>query len=93
MYQTLNGSILTACLIAALFFLKFWSRTGERLFALFATSFGFLALERLFISLQDHPNEASPKIYFLRLVAFLLILAAIADKNRQGGAPRRPRKP
>jgi len=92
MYLVLAGCILTASLVISLFFLKFWVRTGDRLFALFATAFGFLAIERLCISLQAHPNEASPKIYVLRLIAFLLILGAIADKNRQGGGARKSGK-
>jgi hypothetical protein len=73
------SGFLTACYaIAALFFLKFWSQSRDRLFGFFAVGFALLAVQRALLPLV-HPVEV---LYALRLVAFLLIVAAIVEKNR-----------
>jgi hypothetical protein len=38
--------------------------------------------------LVDKPNEGSPAIYLVRLLAFLLLLGAIVAKNRRVPAKR-----
>lgn len=79
---TANGTLAAFDVVIALFFLKFWRRTRDRLFALFAIAFALLALQRVAFGLMREWGEASPLLYGLRLLAFLLILAAIVDKNR-----------
>jgi hypothetical protein len=69
--------------VAGLFFYKFWSKTRDRLFALFAASFWILAFERCVLVFTYAKDETETWIYLCRLVAFLLIIAAVADKNRQ----------
>jgi hypothetical protein len=76
------GAICLAYLIAALFFLRFWKETGERLFAMFAIAFGVLAANRALLVLLREVHEAHSWLYLVRLLAFVLILAAILDKNR-----------
>lgn len=89
MVLMLSGAMVTAYLIAGVFFLRFWRETGERLFAIFAVAFWLLALQRMSLSL------AAPEIgnaiwpYVVRLAAFLLILYAIVDKNRTRPAAAR----
>jgi hypothetical protein len=78
----LLGVIFTASLTAGVFFLKFWRRTGDRLFLAFAAAFIIEALNRLSFLFIERPNEGSPIIYIVRLLAFLLIVAAIVWKNR-----------
>jgi hypothetical protein len=69
-------------LVAGLFFLRFWRETKDRLFLAFAVSFFIEAVNRAALALSDKPNERAPSFYLLRLLAYLAILVAIADKNR-----------
>ena len=78
----LLGVIVTASLTAGVFFLKFWRRTGDRLFLAFSVAFVIEGLNRIGLLFVDRPNEGHPIIYTVRLLAFLLILAAIVWKNR-----------
>jgi hypothetical protein len=76
----LNGVIALGHCVAGLFFLRFWKRTGDRLFLLFAIAFGLLGVIRIGMEALGHPDEEH-FLYWFRLVAYLLILAAIVDKN------------
>lgn len=80
----LLGCISVSCLWAALFFLKFWRQTRDSLFLAFAISFFIEGVNRAAITLLDRPNEGSPSIYLVRMVAALLILGAILYKNYGG---------
>jgi uncharacterized membrane protein YoaK (UPF0700 family) len=83
MLQTfLSGSISMACLVIGLFFLRFWRRTGDRFFAVFAAAFWLLMLERIILLALGSVHELAPYVYVVRLLAFILIIAAIVDKNR-----------
>lgn len=81
-----GGSTLASAAIA-LFFLKFWRKTGDRFFAYFAAAFAMFSLERLlFLSIDaanDIYNETYTSVFVIRLLAFLLIIAAILEKNRK----------
>ena len=76
------GMLAAGYLVAALFFLRFWRRTGDRLFAFFAAAFALLAVQRVALTLATPADEEAVPYYLLRLVAFALILVAIIDKNR-----------
>jgi hypothetical protein len=78
----LLGAIAMASSVAGMFFLRFWQRSGDRFFLLFAASFFLEALNRVALALSPHPSDGTPVFYGVRFVAFLLILLAIADKNR-----------
>jgi hypothetical protein len=80
----ISGALIMGYATAAMFFYTFWRRTADRLFAFFSCSFVLLAVQRLFLSLTGDTSANASWLYALRLVAFLLILAAILDKNRQG---------
>lgn len=77
----LLGVIATSWLIAGVFFFKFWRRTRDSLFLAFGLAFVIEALNRCAMLFLAKPNEGSPYIYGVRLLAFLLILAAILRKN------------
>ena len=79
----LLGIIFAASLVAGLFFLKFWRDTKDVLFLAFAAAFLIEALNRLRFLFIEHPNEGNPSIYLVRLLAFMLIVAAILYKNRR----------
>ena len=83
MHDFLLGAMATLCWIAMLFFLRFWRMTGDRLFVMFAAAFFLLGLTRLGLALANEPSEGETYLYWIRLVAFLIILAAIVDKNRR----------
>lgn len=69
-------------IVTGLFFLKFWKQSRDRLFSLFAIAFFILAGQRFALALTTQNSEGTVLLYAVRLVAFLLILAAIVDKNR-----------
>lgn len=77
----LIGVIATASITAGLFFLKFWRTTRDSFFLAFAASFLIEGLNRSAVLLEAKPNEGSPWTYLVRLLSFLLILAAILRKN------------
>ena len=77
------GAIAMASLIVALFFLRFWRDTRDRLFALFAGAFFLLGVTRLGLAASADSSEGNTSWYWVRLAAFLIILFAIADKNRR----------
>jgi hypothetical protein len=73
------SGFLTACYaVAALFFVKFWRESRDRLFGFFAIGFAILAVQRALLVLM----QSSELLYGLRLIAFLLIVVAIVEKNR-----------
>jgi len=87
MVLTLNlflyGATVMGAFVAGLFFLRFWRRSGDRLFASFAIAFWLLAVNWALLALTDPANEARWMFYLLRLTAFCVILWAIVDKNRK----------
>jgi hypothetical protein len=77
----LAGAVSLGFLVAALFFLKFWRRTGESLFAAFAAAFVLIAANQAAPVLFGIPDEALGGVYLLRLAAFVLIMLAVLRKN------------
>lgn len=81
----LSGIAVTLALVASLFFLRFWRTTGDRLFGFFGGAFVLLGLNYLMLALNPRNSEQRPYLYLIRLIAFLLIIVAILDKNRGDG--------
>jgi len=80
--QFVLGGAVFACLAAGLFFLRFWRKTHDRLFLIFAIAFWTLALNWMALAFTPEQDEARTLLYIVRLLAFLLILYGIVDKNR-----------
>ncbi len=78
----LEGAVWATGLAIALFFIRFWNRTHDRLFLLFAIAFGLLACNRLALTLIPLADETRTHLYWVRLIAYVLIIVAIIDKNR-----------
>jgi hypothetical protein len=76
------GAIAMGSFVSGAFFLRFWREGRDRFFLLFALSFFVEAASRVAIALSAAPNEASPWLYCVRLLAYLLIIGAAIDKNR-----------
>ena len=77
----LQGFAAAGYVVCALFFLRFWKRTHDRLFLAFCAAFVLLALNQLLAWYVENGLERTPYVYSLRVLGFLLILAAIVDKN------------
>lgn len=79
----ISGAITMGFLVAGLFFLRFWKRTGDSLFLSFAFAFWLLGLTQALLSLADVLVEERSWLYLIRLAAFSLILLSIWAKNRR----------
>lgn len=87
LYSMLSGMLVMGCWIVGMFFIRYWRQSADRLFLLFGVSFWLLAIERAIPNLLAIPrDETSTSIYLIRLVAFVVILYAIVDKNRSRSA-------
>jgi len=80
--EFLSGGSMVAALTIALFFLRYWLQTRDRLYLIFSAGFLVFAAGRLILAFLDEDDEGRIFIYGLRLIAFVLILGAIIDKNR-----------
>ncbi len=87
MNQLLLGATAAVALTIGLFLMKFWRSTGDRFFVFFAAAFGLMAAVRLLLALVPHLNEREPLIYGLHLIAMLIIVFAIIDKNSKAKTP------
>jgi hypothetical protein len=83
MFEFVSGLITMGFVIAGLFFLRFWRRTGDQLFAAFAVAFWMLATNQALLVFVRIPIEERSWLYLLRLGAFTLILLAVIAKNRR----------
>ena len=77
--QFLIGAIVTASLVIALFFLRFWRTTGDTFFIYFALAFTLEAISRVIVAMYP----GNPVHYLIRVAAYALIVVAIIQKNRK----------
>jgi CHASE2 domain-containing sensor protein len=76
----LQGALVMASLSIALFFLRYWRATRERLFALFSVAFCLLGANWALASLG---GLLAPHAHLFRFLAFVVIALAVIDKNRR----------
>lgn len=76
-----HGMIAMGFLIASLLFLRFWRRTRDGLFVVFALSFLLLALNQGLVSVSGSTSAGELWAFLPSLGAFGLLLAAILIKN------------
>ena len=87
--QFMSGGIMVGFLACGYFFFRFWRKTQDSLFAVFAAGFWILAVERVFllatVNITDPAgtHELRGYVYWIRFVAFMLIIIAFALKNRR----------
>jgi hypothetical protein len=84
MVTFLNGVAASAAFVAGIIFLKSWRQTADRLFLWFAFAFWMFAANWGAVSVLHPADEARHWFYVLRLIGFVMILAAVIDKNRAG---------
>lgn len=81
MTSFLSGMITAGFLVAALFFFRFWRRTGDSLFATFGISFLLFAISQSVSVSFDFLHDDKTVVFVMRLAGFALLLVAIARKN------------
>jgi len=77
----LSGVVVAGFVVAGLFFLRFWKKTRDGLFAAFAVSFWLLGLTQALLAFSSVPAEERSSLYLIRLAAFVLLIVAIWRKN------------
>ena len=85
----LAGATSVAELIAAGWFLRFWKRTRDPLFRSFAIAFFLFSGDQVIRSVLGVDDERTGYAYLLRVVGFVVILAAILGKNLRTPAGHR----
>lgn len=83
LFDFLAGAIAFGFFVCGLFFLRYWHRSRDELFLMFALAFGLLGIGQSILALANIPTEERGALYLFRLAAFLLILFAIYRKNRE----------
>ena len=81
------GALTMGSAVVALYFMRYWRQTHDRLFAWFAAAFVTMGLNSLGLAVVNPNNESRHLLYLLRLMAFILILIGIAAKNRRDRPP------
>ncbi|MDQ0466352.1 membrane-associated PAP2 superfamily phosphatase [Caulobacter ginsengisoli] len=81
-----SGAMSAGFAIAGLFFLRFWVKTRDRLFAAFAVAFWLMALNQAVAGFSRAAHAETGGAYLLRLAAFSLIILAVLGKSG-GRAP------
>ncbi len=79
----LLGTVAAACVVAALFFLRFYRDTRDALFLYFSAAFALESVNRTLLAFSATPNEGAPALYMIRAFAYALIVLGIYRKNRR----------
>lgn len=79
----LLGVIVTCSFVAGAYFLRFWRKSGDTLFLGFGAAFLIEGANRVVFLFFDSPESGNPVVYTVRLLSYLVILLAIANKNRR----------
>lgn len=85
----LRGALSMSAWLAGLFFLRFWRVTRDRFFVFMSIAFWMLGLNWLGLVLLNVAVESRHQVYVLRLLAFVLIIIGVIDKNRRASHGQR----
>jgi hypothetical protein len=77
----LAGANSLGFILIALYFLKFWRRTRDPFFGGFAIAFFIMGVGRVVEAISRNTHASTPAVYIFRLLAFAIIIFAIAQKN------------
>lgn len=78
----LQAVAATAAFVNGVFFWRFWRQSRDQLFAMFALAFWLLATSWAILGVFNPTGETLPYVYALRLLAFLVLIGGIVQKNR-----------
>jgi len=81
MNQFLYGMNTMGFLIAGLFFLRFWRKTAEDLFAAFSAAFLLFAVDQVFLALHEKAVTPQSWSFLFRIAGFGLLIFAVLRKN------------
>jgi hypothetical protein len=81
------GLLAAGYFVAGLFFIRFWMRSRQRLFAAFGVAFWLLAANQTVTGLLNSNSPEPSLAYLLRLAAFTVIILAVLLQN---ASPTRP---
>ncbi|HEU5074380.1 MAG TPA: DUF5985 family protein [Polyangiaceae bacterium] len=79
----IHGGLSIAAWVAGLFFLRFWALSRDRLFVYFCIAFWLLGLNWLGLAVIHWVPETRHQVFVLRLLAFVLIIVGVVEKNRR----------
>jgi hypothetical protein len=85
LHSFLAGCVFMCDAVISLLFTRFYRRTRDRLFIIFALAFAIMGINNILLVFLNPRAETvgNPYLYSIRLLAFLCILVAILDKNRK----------
>lgn len=86
-YEFLSGGLTIGYIVLGLFFWKFWHRTRDFLFPMFAWAFWLMAANTIAVAAIGSYDLDLGWTYLLRLLAFVLIIVAIIRKNMETKTP------
>lgn len=78
-----DGGAAISCLAAAVFFVRFWRESGDRLFLCLAAAFSCFAINYSVLGLLPLADEWRAYAFALRLVGFVAILIGVTLKDRE----------
>ncbi len=81
LHSFLLGVVAMGSWTVAIFFLRFWKLSGERLFLFFAGAFVTLSIDWIALAILNPVTQTRHYFFAVRLVAFALIIVGIIDKN------------
>lgn len=87
MNLVLHGALAISAWVAGLFFLRFWALSRDRLFVYFCIAFWLLGLNWLGLAVIHWVPETRHQVFVLRLLAFVLIIVGVVEKNRRARSP------
>lgn len=90
MHSIIDGAVAMGFFVATLFFLRFYRRTKDRLFGLFGLAFAVMSVNRIALA---NATDDNGDLYWVRLLAFVIILFAMVDKNRKSGGQSADARP
>ena len=83
MNLVLHGALSLSAWVAGLFFLRFWTLSRDRLFLYFCVAFWLLGLNWLGLAVIHWVPETRHQVFVVRLLAFVLIIIGVVEKNRR----------
>lgn len=93
MIDFLSGALTLGFVLIGACFMRFWRRTGDRLFLSFAVAFWLFAVNQFLTFFLTSDREVRYE-YVLRVLGFVVILIGIVRKNAESkaGAPEESRR-
>ena len=85
MIEFLSGALTLGFVMIGACFLRFWRRTGDRLFLSFAVAFGLFSVNQFLTFFLSTEREVQFE-YVLRVLGFVVILIGIVRKNAESRA-------